>query len=150
MRISIIAAIGPNKEIGYQGQIPWHYPKDLKHFKKLTTDHTVIMGRITRESIGRDLPNRTNITVSSKLEHPHSLEEALSRIPPTETEVFIIGGAKLYAQALLGFADRLYLTHVPYTGLADTFFPEYNQTQWQLTDKQESPPLIFETYDRIS
>ena len=159
---ALIVAYGQNKEIGYHGQLPWHLPTDLQHFKQLTLGHTVVMGRKTYDSIGHALPKRNNIVVSRQTElslpDAHvvsSLSQALLHIPTQENLCFYIGGAQVYAAALL-FATRLYITEVDYTGPADTYFPEFDNKTWQLThflspDKKTTDEysLTFKTYNRI-
>ena len=137
MDISIIVAIGRNKEIGYRGHIPWKLPTDLKHFKSLPENPTVIMGKKTHKSIGKTLPNRSNIILTRNNEYhqegclvAHSFEAALKLIPANETEAFIIGGSEIYAIALQ-HAVKMYITKVDYSGPADTYFPEFNQREWQ-------------------
>lgn len=129
--LSIIAAIGDNRELGKNNQLLWHIPEDMKRFKTLTTGHTVIMGRKTYESIGKPLPNRVNIIITSDTTFTapncviaHSLDEALQK--STDTETFVIGGASIYNQAI-DKADKLYLTKVKGTFDADTFFPDYSR-----------------------
>ncbi|MES2416495.1 MAG: dihydrofolate reductase [Patescibacteria group bacterium] len=130
MKISIIAAIGKNNELGKENKLLWHLPADLKHFKEITSGNPVIMGRKTFESIGKALPNRRNIIVTRDknykiegIEIAHSLEEALT-ICKDGNEVFIIGGAEIYKQAMV-FADKLYITEVEAEDKkADAFFPE--------------------------
>lgn len=129
MTISIIAAIGPKRELGKNNRLLWHIPEDLKRFKKITNGHTVIMGRKTFESIGKPLPNRTNIIVTrdgnftaANYLVTHSLNEAIEMAKKHgETEAFIIGGGQIYEQAI-GIADKLYLTIVKGDFTADTFF----------------------------
>lgn len=134
--ISIIVAISLNNAIGRNNQLLWHIPEDLKYFKKVTSGHTIIMGRKTWESIGRPLPNRRNIVVSRThktiegAEVYSSLEDAL-KTASTEGEVFIIGGGQIYKQAL-PMANKLYLTIMNQTiEDADTFFPEIDFSQWE-------------------
>ncbi len=137
MRLTLIAAVDDQGGIGYQNQLLCHLPADLKHFKQLTTGHAVIMGRKTFESIGKALPNRTNIIISrnKNLHLPegcvltHSLSEALKQVP-TAQKVFIIGGADLYQQAL-PLANELIITHIHHTFKADAFFPEIDKSVWQ-------------------
>lgn len=136
--LSIIAALAENNAIGYQNKLIYWLPDDLKRFKSLTTGHTIIMGRHTFESLPKGaLPNRRNIVLSRTAndfpgaEHFNSLEDALKACRPDE-EVFIIGGASLYNEAL-SKADRLYLTHVADTPeQADAYFPIIDATQWQI------------------
>ena len=149
--ISIIAALGENRELGLNNKIPWHIKKDIEHFKKLTTGHPVIMGRKTFESIGKPLPNRTNIVVTrdqnfstSRSCHPRvggdpgfvfffqSLEDAIKFAKTKDSgEVFIIGGASIYAQAMK-YTDKLYLTLIKGTFDADAFFPDYSEFKKEL------------------
>jgi len=130
-RVSLIAAIGKNREIGKDNQLLWHISDDLKRFKALTTGHPVIMGRKTFESIGRPLPNRTNIVVTRNADWvhqevlvAHTMEEALSLAAEHGSEAFVIGGEEIYKQAI-PFADKLYLTLIEDEKEADAFFPEY-------------------------
>ncbi len=141
MRLSIIAAMAENRVIGLGNALPWHLPEDLKRFKRLTTGHTVIMGRRNYESIGRPLPGRRNIVVTRRTgyEAPgcvvvHSLDEALLAAG-NDPEVFVIGGAELYTQ-LLPRTQRLYLTLVHATVPGDTYFPEFDWTEWQETARE--------------
>lgn len=132
--IQIIAAVADNNVIGKDGRIPWDLPVDLAHFKALTTGHTVIMGRKTFESIGHILPDRENIIVSSTIGEianaviVGSLQEGIEAA--SNDEIFIIGGARLYEEAL-PFADLLYITRVHFSPEGDTYFPFVN---WDLYD----------------
>lgn len=164
MTKSIIVAIGREREIGSKGVIPWDLPEDRKEFRRVTTGHPVIMGRKTYDSIisflGKPLPNRTNIVVTSdqNLEAPecvivHSIEEALSITSPNE-EVFIIGGATIYKQAI-SFVDKLYVTEIDETyPSADVFFPVINVNDWGLVQKNpmpttpNCPTATFVVYER--
>ena len=140
--INIIVAVSDNYAIGRGGDMPWHISADLKYFKRTTLGHTVIMGRRTWESIGcRPLKNRRNIVVSSTMAAAEGVEVASSlpaalEMTDTEEEVFIMGGGKLYAEAI-ALADRLYITHV-HTVVkdADTFFPEITSRDWALTSRE--------------
>lgn len=137
--ISLIAAIGRNREVGKQGELLWRIPDDLKRFKALTTGHPVIMGRKTWESLperARPLPNRTNIVVTRQAAYfapgatvVDGLSDAflIAHEAPGGHETFVIGGGELYAAAL-PYASRLYLTLVDATDDdADTFFPTYER-----------------------
>ncbi len=132
--ISIIVAIGKNREIGAKNKLLWNIPEELKRFKEITTGHPIIMGRKTHESIGRILPNRTNIIITRDKDYQvegavivYSLEEAIKKALDSEgsKEIFIIGGAQIFEQALPR-AMKLYVTQV-YSDFpeADSFFPEY-------------------------
>lgn len=140
--ISIIAAVAKNRAIGFQNKLIYWLPNDLKRFKALTTGHTIIMGRNTFLSLPKGaLPNRRNIVLSRSTKtfdgcdvYP-SLEEALAHCSPDE-EVFIIGGASVYQQAL-SLADRLCLTEIDDTPAeADTFFPPYNE-DWHEVSRED-------------
>lgn len=132
--MSIIAAVAENLAIGKNNALLWNIPEDMKHFRELTSGHAIVMGQRTYESIGRPLPNRTNIVVTDNpdFEAPgcevfFSLEDALAFAREQEPEeVFIIGGGTVYRQTL-PLADRLYLTVVKVSPEADTFFPNYEE-----------------------
>lgn len=133
--ISLIAALAlPSRGIGIDGHLPWRLPKDMARFKEITTGHRVIMGRTTWESLPmkyRPLPDRENIVVTRNLDFNapgaevcHSLEHILQESKEITDEVFIIGGAQIYAQTL-DHADRLYLTLINKSLSTDVVFPEY-------------------------
>ena len=152
-RIAIIAGIGTNNELGKNNQLLWHLPNDLKHFKKITSGKTIIMGRKTFESIGRPLPNRRNIIITrdanysknipteqkEQIEITHSLDEALEKAhlgAELPSEVFIIGGAEIYKQAI-NLADKLYITEIHNSDKdADVFFPIIDKNIWQETKRE--------------
>lgn len=157
--ISIIVAIARNNAIGKDNQLLWHISEDLKYFKRVTSGHPVIMGRKTFESIGRPLPNRTNIVVSRNLCPTegiivvNSLEEAMGRVAGTE-EAFVIGGGEIY-RAALPLAKKLYVTYVDSEYAADTFFPEIEAAQWRETSRETHEkgeqfphPFSFTVYER--
>lgn len=157
--LSIIVAVAENGVIGDRNALLWHISEDLKRFKALTTGHPVVMGRKTFESLGRPLPNRTNVVITRQsIEIPgctvvHSLADALALFPEGE-EVFVIGGAEVYAQAL-PFADRFYLTRVCHAYEGDTRFPAWDESAWRLVESEAFPsgkdypwPFVFETYER--
>ncbi len=143
--ISLVVAISSNRAIGKDNQLLWHLPADLKHFKQLTSGHTILMGRKTFESIGKPLPNRRNIVISrqealffSGAEVVSSLEKALE-LTKDEKEVFIIGGAEIY-QLALPIATTIYLTEVEATYEADAFFPVLPDDEWKLLHKAAHSP----------
>lgn len=157
--ISIIVAVAANGVIGDNNSLLWHISEDLRNFKRITSGHPVVMGRKTFESLGRPLPNRTNVVVSRTVTEIEgcrvaaSLDEAIAMFPEDE-EVFIIGGAQIYAQAL-DAADKLYLTRVEHDYEGDTSFPEWDATRWRLTSREAFPrgekypyPFAFEEYER--
>lgn len=133
MKVYVIAAVAQNRAIGYQNQLLYWLPNDLKNFKSLTSGHTIIMGRNTFESLPKGaLPNRKNVVLTQQnitlegCEVYHSLEEALSACQNDE-KVFILGGGKVYEQCL-DFAEELILTEVnDVPEHADTFFPDYQE-----------------------
>lgn len=150
-KISIIAAIGKNRELGKKNKLLWHIPDDLPRFKKLTLGHPIVMGRKTFESIGRPLPNRTNIVVTRDSSYEvegvvvvHSIEKAIEEAKKKDKEeIFVIGGGQIYEQAL-PFADRLYLTIVDAQAEADTYFPDYSEFKKIISEeKNESEDLRY-------
>lgn len=157
--ISIIAAVADNGVIGDKNALLWHISEDLRHFKAVTSGHPVVMGRKTYESLGRPLPNRTNVVVTRQplaiegCRIVHSLQEALALFPDSK-EVFVIGGAQIYAQAL-PLAGRLYLTRVEHAYEGDTRFPAWDRSAWRLLASEAFPcgreypyPFSFEVYER--
>ena len=162
MKISIIVAIARNGAIGFENKLLYWLPNDLKRFKALTTGLTIIMGRRTFESLTKGaLPNRRNIVLTrQELSFPGaesypSLEAALSRCHDDE-EIFIIGGASVYQEAL-PMADALYITHIDDTPAeADAFFPSIDPQIWKETGREDHPtdekhlyPYHFVDYQRI-
>ncbi|MEO0038694.1 MAG: hypothetical protein RIQ59_1905 [Bacteroidota bacterium] len=156
--ITLIAAAAENNALGKDNDLLWHLPEDFKRFKQITSGHFIIMGRKTFESFPKPLPNRTHIIITRQEEYlvegclvVHSLEEALE-IAPQNEEVFIIGGAQIYEQAL-PFADKIDLTRVHIELDADAFFPEFNTSEWNLVfsekhfkDEKHQYDFTFETY----
>ena len=143
MRINIIAAVAKNRAIGFENKLIYWLPNDLKRFKALTTGHTIIMGRNTYLSLPKGaLPNRRNVVLSSTISelpgcdvYP-TLDAALKSCRPDE-DIYIIGGARVYEQAI-SIADRLCLTEVDDTpAQADAFFPDYSD--WQVVNKETHP-----------
>lgn len=137
--ISLIVAAASNNAIGKDGQLLWHLPKDLKFFKNTTWGMPVLMGRKTFEAVGKPLPGRTNIVITSnenfcadQVITVASLESALQKANETNCkEIFIIGGGEIYRQSM-PIADRIYMTRVHATLEADTFFPEIPASGWTL------------------
>ena len=159
--IFIIAAIGENHELGKNNKLLWHIPDDLKRFKRITSGHTVIMGRKTFESINsKPLPKRRNIILTKSvnlknedIEIAHSLEEVL-KIVENENEVFILGGAEIYS-LFLPITQKIYLTIVHHTFDADVYFPEFRKNEWFESehfdikdDKQAGVDYSYITYER--
>jgi len=145
MTISIVVAIAENNAIGKDNQLLWHLPADLKHFKQITTGHTIIMGRKTYASIGKPLPNRRNIVLTRTpglqiqgVEVTGNISEALALCQPEE-EVFVIGGAELY-KSTMEITDKIYLTRVHESYAADAFFPEIDASVWRETEIEKHLP----------
>jgi dihydrofolate reductase len=160
--ISIIVAIAENLAIGRNNDLLWHIPEDLKRFKRITSGHSVIMGKRTYLSLPRrPLPNRRNIVITdvqgenfNGCEMAYSIKEVLDLCKPGE-EYFIIGGASVYKQ-FLPYTNRLYLTRVHEKFEGDVFFPEIDFSQWKLISQEEFTPddqndlrYTNEIYDRI-
>ncbi len=159
-RISILVAMAQNRTIGINNTLPWRCPEDLKRLKALTIGHHIIMGRKTYDSIGKPLPGRTTVVVTRNRELEiegclvtHSLQEAIDACRG-DNEIFILGGAELYAQAL-PLADMLYITEILQNIAGDAHFPEFDKSAWTESSReprhQETPqPLEFHfvTYRR--
>ena len=145
MAISLVVAASRNDVIGGNGYLPWKLPADLQRFKQLTLGHPIIMGRKTYDSIGKPLPGRTNIVITHRQDFKspgtavvHSLEEALQLCQNTE-DVFVIGGGKIYEQAL-PFAERIYLPRIHQDFIGDTFLFSIDSSLWKETSRQDFPP----------
>ncbi len=162
MRISLVAAVAENRVIGRAGTLPWRLPQDLKRFKRLTLGHAVVMGRRTYESLPGPLPDRRMIVISGRdgwrprgAEIASSLDEALAIARSRgEDELFVIGGAEVFAAALPR-ADRLYLTIVHAAVAGDTYFPAFDASKWKLVedephdaDERHEHAYTFRTYER--
>lgn len=162
MNISIVAAIADNNVIGKNNQLIWHIPEDLKHFKNLTTGHTIIMGRKTYESIGKALPNRKTIIISRQNNYfatgcivVPTIDAALL-LAKDEKEVFVAGGGEIYRQVInLPCTTRLYITKISADFDGDTFFPDIDPLLWELIsevehlpDNKNPHPYAFQTYKR--
>jgi len=151
--ISIIAAMTKSRVIGKNNQLPWHLSDDLKNFKKLTVGNTVIMGRKTFESIGKPLPDRNNIVISSSMPLAENItvaktvEEALQKAESFSKEIFIIGGASVYAQSL-PFADRLYLSFIKKDYDGDAYFPEFDMSEWKAESRTAFPDFELVIFAR--
>lgn len=162
MTVHLVAAMDEGRLIGRDNDLPWHLPADLKHFKRLTAGHPVVMGRRTWESVGKPLPKRTTIVVTRRggLDVPpevivtSSIDEALERAGELDEDVFVVGGAAIYAAALPR-ADRLHLTIVHARLKGDTRFPPFDEADWLLVEEREHPAdekhayaMTFRTYAR--
>jgi dihydrofolate reductase len=151
MIISIIVAFTDSNIIGKNNKMPWKLSDDLKRFKAITTGHTVVMGRRTYESLGKPLPKRKNIVLTSIPESiidcvtADSLKDAID-ISENEIELFIIGGGSVYKQAL-PIADRLYLTKIHANVEGDTKFPEIDYSEWEETFREDHKADAKNEYD---
>lgn len=158
-QLILIAAVAKNNVIGKSNSLPWYVPEDLKHFKEVTTGHTVLMGRKTFESIiarlHKPLPNRKNVVITKRAEYNvpegvelyHSIDEALNK--HNDEPIYIIGGATLYAQTIEK-ADVLLITEIHKKYEGDVFFPDIDKTVWQETERKNHGEYSFVTYERKS
>jgi len=159
-RVSVIAALAKNRVIGIENRLPWRLPEDLAHFKALTLDHPVLMGRKTFESLGRPLPRRTNVVITRNADYrpdgclvAPSIPAAIALCQGTD-EIFFIGGAELYAQ-VIPLADRLYLTEVDAEPAGDAWFPEFDRAAFReiardahVGEKGDALRFDFAVYER--
>lgn len=145
MKISLIVAMADNRVIGNNNGLPWHLPADLQHFKAITMGKPIVMGRKTRESIGRPLPGRTNIVVTRDRSYQaegcvvvHSIDEAFAAAADAE-EIMIIGGAEFYRQ-VLPRTGTIYLTQVHGSFEGDAFFPLLDAAEWEEIAREDHEP----------
>ena len=160
MRLTLIAAMAQNRVIGADGQLPWHLPQDLAHFKALTLHKPIVMGRLTYESIGRPLPRRRNLVLTRTRDYQpigvdvfHSLEQVI-KATELDEELMVIGGGQIYTQSL-PLAQRIQLTVVHRRVDGDAFFPELALDEWVITHRvdhlsnsPEKPAFSFLQLDR--
>lgn len=156
MNLAIIVAHDPNLVIGKDGSLPWHYPEDLKFFKRTTMGHPLLMGRGVFEELNeKPLPGRENVVLSRSRTYDHvptfsSIEDALEYLSD-EDVVFVIGGGEIYRQ-LMPEADLLYVTEIHQEFEGDTYFPEYRDdigTIWKEIKREDLQELSFILYERI-
>lgn len=155
--ISLVVAVAKNGVIGAKNALPWYLPEDLKHFKKITTGHAVLMGRKTYESIvkrlGKPLPNRTNIVITRQADYQVPLgvevydwiDKAIAAHP--NEDIFVIGGAEIFKETV-GKADKIYMTHVERDVEGDVFFPEIDWSKWKLVSEEKHDGFRFSEYKR--
>ena len=142
--ITIIAAIASNNALGKDNDLIWYLPADLKRFKKVTSGHHILMGRKTFESIGKPLPNRTTVIITRNKDYKvagcivvDSIEKAIE-VAKAAAQVFIIGGAQIYQQAMnSNLVDRLDITEVHHAFEADVYFPEITSEDWVQVSKED-------------
>lgn len=142
MKISLIVAMASNRVIGRDGQMPWHLSADLQRFKQITLGSPILMGRKTHEAIGRPLPGRQNLIISRNSDYQipgcqvfDDIQKALQTVAGSD-ELFVIGGATLY-EALLPYADYLYLTVIDKAFAGDTYFPEIDPAAWHEISRED-------------
>jgi dihydrofolate reductase len=154
--VTIVAAVARNGVIGVDGGLPWHLPDDLRRFKSLTMGHVLVMGRRTYESIGRPLPGRTTVVVtrnagwdpgSEDVLVATGLDEAIGAAKAIDDEVFVVGGAQVYADAL-PLADLLELTLVDDEPDGDTIFPPVEWGDWDELRRDDGDGVAYVTYER--
>jgi dihydrofolate reductase len=159
--LSLVAALADNRVIGIENRLPWRLPADLQHFKRLTLNKPIIMGRHTWESLPGLLPQRTHVVVTRNPDYRaegaqvvHSLDEAIRRFA-SANEMMLVGGADLYRQALTR-VSRMYLTEVHIAPEGDAFFPEFDRAQWREVEREEGVcdernaiPHTFVTLERV-
>jgi dihydrofolate reductase len=158
-RVYLVAAVASNRIIGSNGRLPWSLPEDLKHFKRLTLGHPVIMGRRTWESLKGLLPGRDNIVVSATPGYDapgaavaNSLEGALA-LCRGEPVAFVIGGSRLFAESL-PIADGLVMTEIDRQYEGDTWFPEYDRSRWKESQRErhvaaDGTKFDFVLYEKV-
>ena len=158
-KISIIVAMSQNSVIGYKNELPWHISEDLKNFRKITLNHSVIMGRKTYDSIGKPLKDRRNIVISRNallkidgVEVVDSLEKAIYKTAES-SETFIIGGQQIYSIAL-PIATHMYITKVDEIFDGDAYFPDFIQDEWNEIAREDlisenALKFSFLKYERI-
>jgi dihydrofolate reductase len=156
-QITLVVAMDAQRGIGVDNQLPWHLPEDLAHFKRVTIERPIIMGRKTFDSIGRPLPKRRNIVVTRNRDWSHegvevagSLEEAVALAG--DEPASIIGGAQIFNEAM-GTADRMIVTHIDGVYRCDTFFPDIDPALWTVTAREEhvsqdGVAFAFVTYEK--
>lgn len=157
MTVTIVVAIGANGVIGNDGDMPWPPTGDQKQFKELTMGHPMVMGRTTYESIGRPLPGRTSIVLTRNTAWAadegvivtHTLTDALAHGLGRDEDVFLIGGAQVYAEALeQDLVDRMVVTHVHQSPEGDAWFPQLDWSAWTETGRESHDGYDIATYDR--
>jgi dihydrofolate reductase len=162
MNISMVVAIGPKGEIGFENKLLWHISEDQKNFKKITTGKMIVMGRKTFESIGKPLPNRANVVITSDPDYkPDGVIvvndpmmifdlalEAEADLEEEDFEVMVIGGEQIY-NLFMPYTHKIYMSEVSYEGPADTFFPKINPEEWEIGSVEKFKDFTFKILTRI-
>ena len=159
-RVTMVAAVAENGVIGAAANIPWHLPEDFKHFKRTTTGHVLVLGRTTHEGIGRPLPGRTTIVLTTDptwtaegVHVAHSITEALELADqlladqPPDRQVMIGGGSAVYVSAM-PYADVQILSEVPLAPEGDTFYPEIDRTVWREVSREPHEGFTVVRWER--
>jgi len=154
MTVTLVAAVAANGVIGHDGGLPWQLPGDLPRVKQLTMGHVLVMGRRTYDSIGRPLPGRTTVVVTRQpdwavegVRTASSVEQALETARQIDDEVFVLGGAEIYAGAM-PYVDRMVVSHVEQEPTGDRFFPEVDWSAWREVGRVRHTGFEVVTYDR--
>lgn len=162
MIVSMVVAQGPKGEIGLKNKLLWHISDDLKNFKKITTGKIIVMGRKTFESIGKPLPNRTNVVISRNENYkPEGVIvvhdpmmvfdlalETEEELGIHDMEMMVIGGGEIF-NFFMNYTQRIYLSEVEYNGEADAFFPSINYKDWEVEKDEKFPEFNFKILNRI-
>ncbi len=154
MTVTVVAAVAANGVIGRDGALPWHLPEDLRHFKRLTKGHVLVMGRRTFDSIGRPLPDRTTIVATRQpawsadgVLTAGGVPEALARAAEIDEEVFVVGGFEIFREAM-PVADRMVITAVDARPDGDTVFPPVDWAGWREVGRDPHEGFEIVTYER--
>lgn len=155
MTLSLIVAYDRNSLIGADSSLPWTIPADMAHFKNITINKTVVMGRKTFESIGRPLPQRNNVVLTRDINYTtpscltlYSVESVLNLAKSLEEEVIIMGGSELYTQ-FLPYVNKMHITEIDATFVGDAYFPEINPDEWYLSNAAYIPKGYKTPHDLI-
>ena len=151
----MVVAMTADRVIGLNGDMPWHIPEDLKHFRRVTMGHAIIMGRVTHESIGRALPRRQNIVITRQQDATfdgcdvvNTLDAAISMAREAgDDEPRIVGGGAIYALAM-PLATKLFITEVDMDVAGDTFFPNHDPDEWTEIERREGDGVVYRTLER--
>lgn len=152
--LALIVAHAQNRVIGADNDMPWHYPEDLRHFKRTTVGHAMIMGRLSCEALPKALPNRRNLVVTRNADYQREgfeiftdLNQAIAAARETDEEPFVIGGGQIYELALPQIT-KMYITEIQKSFDGDAFFPVYNSEEWRETERREEGELVFRCLER--
>ncbi|ADD68164.1 Dihydrofolate reductase [Denitrovibrio acetiphilus DSM 12809] len=155
MTKALIVAMTKDRVIGKNNDMPWHLPEDLKLFKAKTTGHIIAMGRKTYESIGRPLPNRENFVITrSGKEYDGcrvfgSVQECIKAAEEYDKTLFFIGGGQIYSDAV-DMVDEMHISYIKENYDGDTFFPEFDESRWKVTETEEYGDFIYKKFVRLS